>query len=212
MSTSTSTATSAQTSSSGASTVSTASTVAPTSASSGSTLTTGTVAGTATKRCDEMQAVDESTSKKITVSPADVQEGQKPQFQPNSNQGVSFPSDEKTPTITVNFGKPAQVQSITVPRDKTPAANTQQFQVTFYSPNGDKINPTPIPSTTSPKDDKTKPARLDSSQIPSDTPVSRVEIKIVSTIDDQSPKAVVLDIKACTEPTIGKYYFYLFTY
>jgi hypothetical protein len=133
----------------------------------------------------------------------DVPEGQKPQFQPTSNQGVSFPSDEKTPTITVHFGKPAEVHSITIPRDKTPGANVQQFQVTFYSPNGTKINETPIPSTTSPKDAKTKPAHIYSSQIPSDTPVSRVEIKIISTTDDQSPKGVVLDIKACTEATTG---------
>jgi hypothetical protein len=153
-----------------------------------------------------MQAIDEQTSKKITVSLNDVPEGEKPQFQPTSNQGVSFPSNDKTPTITVNFGQPAQIQSVSIPRHKTPGANVQQFEVTFYSPNGNKINDKPILSTPSPKDDKTKPAYLDFSQIPSDTPVSRIEIKIVNTTDDQSPKGVVLDIKACTEATTGEYH------
>jgi hypothetical protein len=165
-----------------------------------------------TKKCEEMQAVNEQTSKNITVSPTDVPEAQKPQFQSTSNQGVSFPSDEKTPTITVNFGKPAEVHSITIPRDKTPGANVQQFQVTFYSPNGSKINNTPIPSTSSPTDDKNQPARLNSTQIPSDTPVSRLEIKVISTTDNQSPKGVVLDIKACIEATPGEYYLYLIAY
>ena len=200
--TSVSASVSIQTTSAGATPVSTGFTTV----SSPSTLTTGVNTGTTTKRCDE------STSKKITVSPADVPESQKPQFQPNSKQGVWFPSDEKTPTITVNFGTPAQVQSITLPRDKTSGANVQQFEVNLYSTNGNKINPTPIPSSSSPKDDKTKPARLDSSQIPSDTPVSRVEIKLLSTTDDQAPKAVILDIKACTEPTTGEYYPHLLTY
>ena len=55
----------------------------------------------------------------------------------------------------------------------------------------------------SPKDDKTKPPTVDTPQIPSDKPVSRVEITIVNTTDGKSPKDVVLDIKACTEPTRG---------
>jgi hypothetical protein len=155
-----------------------------------------------------MQAVDESTSKKITVTPVDVPESQKPQFQPTSNQGVSFPSDEKTPTITVNFGKPAEVNSITIPHDKIYGANVQQFEVTFYSTNGSKVNQTPIKSTSSLPNERNKPAHLGFGQIPSDTPVSRVEIKIISTTDNQSPKGVVLDIKACTEATPGNYYGY----
>ena len=158
---------------------------------------------TTSKKCEEMQAVDESTSKKITVSPTDVTEGQKTQFQPTSPQGVSFPENEKTPTITFTFGKPSEVQSIVIPRDKTPNANVQQFEMTFYSPDGKKINENPISSTTSPKDDNKKPASLDWTQIPSNTPVSRVEIKLTNTTDGQSPKGVVLDIKACTEPTTG---------
>ncbi|CAF3308790.1 unnamed protein product, partial [Rotaria sp. Silwood2] len=53
----------------------------------------------------------------------------------------------------------------------------------------------------SPKEDKSKPAELNSKQIPSNTPVSRIEITIIHTTDDESPKGVVLDIKACTEVT-----------
>ena len=200
----TSTSITSQTGSSSASVVPTLST-GSTGSTSGSVSTTGFTTGTTTKRCEEMQAVDEATSKKITVTPTDIPEGHKTAFQPTSTEGVSFPKTETKPTITVNFGKPAEVQSITIPRHKTPNANVEQFEVTFYSPNGTKINETPVPSTSSPKDDKTKPAHLDSAQIPSNTPVSRVEIKVVSTTDDQSPKGVVLDIKACTEATTGKY-------
>jgi hypothetical protein len=152
-----------------------------------------------------MQAVDEQTSKQITVTPIEVPQKEKPEFQPTSNQGVSFPHYEKTPTITVHFDKPAEVQSVTIPLDKTPGANVEQFEVTFYSPNGTKINDKPILSTSSPKDDKTKPAHLDSSQIPSNTQVSRVEITILNTTNGESPKGVILDIKACTEITTGEY-------
>ena len=130
-----------------------------------------------------MQAVNEAISKQIIVTPVDVPHQDKPKFQPTSPQGVSFPENETTPTITVNFGKPAEVQSITVPRDKTPDANVQQFEVTFYSPDGKKINDKPIQSNTSPKDDKTKPAQVESPQVPSNTPVSRAEITIISTTD-----------------------------
>jgi hypothetical protein len=152
-----------------------------------------------------MQAVDEQTSKQITVTPIEVPQKEKPEFQPTSNQGVSFPDYEKTPTITVHFGKPAEVQSVTISRDKTPGANVEQFEVTFYSPNGTKINDKPILSTSSPKDDKTKPAHLKSHEIPSHTPVSRVEITVVNTTNGESPKGVILDIKACTEITTGEY-------
>ncbi|CAF4984223.1 unnamed protein product, partial [Rotaria sp. Silwood1] len=48
------------------------------------------------------------------------------------------------PTITVQFDKPAEVHSLTLPRDKTPNGNVQQFEVTFYSPHGNKINDIPI--------------------------------------------------------------------
>jgi hypothetical protein len=96
---------------------------------------------------------------------------------------------------------------VTIPRDKTPNANVQQFEVTFYSPDGKKINDKPILTNSSPKDDKTKPAQLDSTQTPSNTPVSRIEITIVHTTDDESPKGVVLDIKACTEITTGMFLF-----
>ncbi len=169
-------------------------------------MTTGFTTSTTTKRCEEMQAVDEQISKQITVTPIDLPQKEKPEFQPTSNQGVSFPDNEKTPTIIVHFGKPAQVQSVTIPLDKTPGANVEQFEVTFYSPNGTKINDQPIFSTSSPKDDKNKPAHLKSEEIPSHTPVKRVEITIIYTTNGESPKGVVLDIKACTEITTGEYF------
>jgi len=152
-----------------------------------------------------MQAVDEVISKQITVTPTDVPQNEKPEFQPTSNQGVSFPENEKTPSITVHFGQPAQVQSITIPLDKTPGANVQQFEVTFYSPNGKKVNDKPIPSTSSPTNDNNKPAHLGYGQIASDTPVSQIEITIIQTYNGESPKGVILDIKACTEITTGQY-------
>jgi hypothetical protein len=150
-----------------------------------------------------MQAVDEATSKQITVTPRDIPKEDKTEFQPTSTRGVSFPENETKPIITVHFGKPAEVQSVTIPIDKTPGANVEQFEVTFYSPEGNKINDKPIKSTSSPKDDNTKPAHLDTTQIPSNTPVSRLEIKVVETTDNKSPKGVVLDIKACTEMPTG---------
>jgi hypothetical protein len=150
-----------------------------------------------------MQAVDETTSKKIVVTPTDVPDTQKTSFRPTSTQGVSFPESERTPTITVTFGKPADVQSVKIPLDKTLGANVEQFQVTFYSPDGNQINDQPISSIPSTTGDKTKPAHLDSTQIPSNTPVSRLDITVVKTTDNQSPKGVVLDIKACTESFAG---------
>ena len=165
--------------------------------------TTQAVSRTTTNRCEEMQAVDEAVSKLITVKPNELPIGENINFQPTSEQGVSFDDNDRTPTITVYFGKPAEVHSVTIPRDKTPNGNVQQFEVTFYSPDGNKINDEPILSNSSPKEDKSKPAELDSTQVPSNTPVSRLEITIVSTTDGESPKGVVLDIKACTEATTG---------
>jgi hypothetical protein len=167
------------------------------------TLTTGTPSATTTKTCEVMQAVDESVSKQIIVTPVELPKGANVEFQPTSTRGVSFPKGDETPTITVNFGKPAEVHSVTIPRDKTPNANVQQFEVTFYSPNGKKVNDKPILTNSSPTDDKTKPAQLDSTQIPSNTPVSRIDITIVHTSDDESPKDVILNIIACTEITTG---------
>jgi hypothetical protein len=156
-----------------------------------------------------MQAVNEAISKQITVTPTDIPEEQKTSFQPTSTEGVSFPENERKPTITVHFGKPAEVQSVTIPRDKTTDANVQQFEVTFYSPDENKINDKPILSNSSPKDDNNKPAHLHSTQIPSNTPVSRLEITVVQTSDDRSPKGVVLDIKACTDITAGQHFLLL---
>jgi len=172
----------------------------------GSTVSYSTQVGTetTTKKCDEMPAIDESTARHITVSPTDLPESQKVSFQPTSPTGVSFPSDEITPTITVNFGKPAELQSVVLPRDKTPSANVQQFEVTFYSTDGQKINPQPVKSTISPSTDTKTPASLNPQDIPSDKPVSRLDIKVLSTTDSQSPKGVILDIKACTEAISSK--------
>jgi hypothetical protein len=161
------------------------------------------VTGTTTKQCEELQAVDEAVSTKITVTPNDLPQGANIDFQPSSKQGVSFPEDDTTPTITVHFRKPATVQSVTIPRNTTPNANVEQFEVTFYSSDGKKVNDQPILSNTSPQNDKHTPAGLDSNQIPSNTPVSRVDITVLQTTDGQSPKGVVLDIQACTEARTG---------
>ncbi len=170
-----------------------------------STVTSSPSSISTTRPCEEMQAVDEATAKKITVSPRDLPEQEKVGFQPTSPQGVSFPENETKPTLTVHFGKPAEVHTIRIPRDTTPGANTGSFSVTFYSPDGKKINEIPIQSNTSLVDDNKKPATIDASQIPSTTPISRVDIQFLSTTDNKSPKGVVLDIKACTESTTGLY-------
>jgi hypothetical protein len=193
-----------QSSGSSASGLSTASGTTPVSGQS--TLTVGTNTGSTTTRCEEMQAVNNFVSEHIVVSPTEIPKDEKIDFQPTSQTGVSFPKDEKTPTLTVTFDKPTEVQSVTIPRDKTPNANVQQFEVTFYSPDGNKISPVPITSNKSPKDDSTKPAHVDYSQIPANALVSHLSITVLRTIDDQSPKGVILDIKACTEPFSRKYF------
>jgi hypothetical protein len=170
-----------------------------------STLTIGTSTGSTTSRCEEMQAVNKFVSEHIVVSPIEIPQDEKIDFQPTSQTGVSFPKDEKTPTLTVTFDKPAEVQSVTIPRDKTPNANVQQFEVTFYSPDGNKINSVPITSNKTPKDDTTKPAHVDYSQIPANALVSHLNITIISTTDDESAKGVIVDIKACVEPITGMY-------
>jgi hypothetical protein len=175
-----------------------------TGSTSGVTGTTGRMTGTTTKQCAEMQAVDDRVSKQILTQPKDVPQGDKVNFQVTSPRGVSFPESEKTPKIIITFGQPAEVQSVTIPRDKTPEANVQRFEVTFFAPDGKKINDKPILSSTSPKDDKRKPAQVALSQIPSDKRVSRVEVTVVKTTDKKSPKGVVLDIKACTKSTTGE--------
>ena len=173
-----------------------------------STITTASssstpVTGTTTKRCEEMQAVDESTSRNIVVTPIDVPQEQKTAFQPTSTRGVTFTETPNIPTVVVTFGTPAEVQSITIPRDKTPGANTQQFSVVFFAPNGSQINRIPISSTISPINDPSTPAKIDATRIPFTAQVSRLEIQIYSTTDGRSPIAVILDIKACVEPTTG---------
>ena len=195
---------------SGQTTASTVSAESPVTTLSGQTTlttpsgqTTQSTTGTTPKKCDEMPAIDEQTARHITVSPTDLPESQKVSFQPTSPNGVSFPSDETTPTITVNFGKPAEVQSVVLPRDKTPNANVEQFEVTFYSTDGQKINQQPVKSAVSPSTDNKTPASLNPQDIPSDKPVSRLDIKVLSTTDGQSPKGVILDIKACTELFTG---------
>jgi hypothetical protein len=148
-----------------------------------------------------MQAVDEAVSKKITVTPNELPAGENTQFQPTSDQGVSFDETDSTPTISVHFDKPAEVHSVTIPRGTIPGANVQQFQVTFYAPDDTPINHTPILSSSSPQGDQSSPAQVDSSQVPSDQKISRIDITILHTTDNKSPKGVVLDIQACTEAT-----------
>jgi hypothetical protein len=178
------------------------STLVGTSSVSGqSTVSAGTNTGSTTKRCEEMQAIDKIVSEHIIVTPTEISKEEKVQFQPTSSEGVSFPKDEKTPTLTVTFGKPVEVQSVTIPRNKTPNANVEQFEVIFYSPDGNEINTVPVRSSTSPEDDETKPAHLDSSKIPSNVLVSHLNISIIKTTDDESPKGVILDVIACIERT-----------
>ncbi len=151
-----------------------------------------------------MQAVDENVSTNIVVLPNPLPNGHNIDFQITSPKGVSFPDNDRKPTIVVNFDHPAEVQSVTIPRDKTNGANVLQFEVVFYSPKGDKINETPIESNLSPKGDETTPAHLDSTQIPSTSLVSRIDITVIQTTNDESPKGVVLDVKACTKSRTRK--------
>ena len=148
-----------------------------------------------------MQAATKGASEKIFVEPVDLPRSEKYEFQPTSSKGVSFPESQRRPTITVNLDRPSDVQSITIPRDKTPNANVERFEVIFFSRRGDQINDQGILSSSSPKGDPKTPARVDNLQIPSNQRVLRVEITIISTTDGKSPKGVVLDIKTCTEMT-----------
>ena len=177
--------------------------VTPPSNASATMTTTAIPSSSTTKRCEEMQAIDEPTSRNIVVRPIDVPQEQKTAFQPTSTRGVTFPETPNVPTLVVTFGTPAEVQSITIPRDKTPGANTQQFSVVFFAPNGSQINRIPISSTISPINDPSTPAKIDATRIPFTAQVSRLEIQIYSTTDGRSPIAVILDIKACVEPTTG---------
>ena len=172
--------------------------------------TTGVSSFTTTEHCEQMQAIDENVSKNIIVLPSPLPEGANIDFQVKSTKGVSFPDNDLTPTIVVKFGQPAEVQSVTIPRDKTNGANVLQFGAVFYSPNGNQINQIPIQSNLSPQGDNTKPAHLDSTQIPSTSQVSRIDITVIKTINDSSPKGVVLDVNACTKARTRKYfYFYM---
>ena len=144
-----------------------------------------------------MEAIDEYVSKNIIVLPNPLREGESIDFQVTSTKGVSFPDSDTKPTIVVKFGQPAEVQSVTIPRDKTNGANVLQFEVVFYSPNANKINQIPIQSSLSPEGDNKKPAHLDSTQIPSTSQVSRIDITVIKTTNDGSPKGVVLNVNAC---------------
>jgi hypothetical protein len=166
--------------------------------------TTGATSFTTTKHCEKMQAIDENVSKNIVVLPNPLPPGDNIDFQITSPKGVSFPDNDRKPTIVVKFGQPAEVQSVTIPRDKTNGANVLQFKVVFYSPNGNKINEIPIESNLSPEGDNTTPAHLDSTQIPSSSNVSRIDITVTKTINDESPKGVVLDVNACTKARTRK--------
>ena len=146
-----------------------------------------------------MQVVDELVGEKIVVTPNELPERENIKFLVTSICGVSFPKDDRTPTIIVQLREPVKVQSVTIPRDKTPYANVQQFEVTFYSPVGSKINARPILTHACLEGDQNNPPGLHSTQIPSNIPVARLEIRILHTTDGESPKGVILDIKACAE-------------
>jgi hypothetical protein len=152
-----------------------------------------------------MQAVDESISKQITVRPNELPRGENVEFQVTSTRGVSFAESDKTPQITVPLGKPARVQSVTVPRDTIKGANVESFRVTAFGADNKPINSVPAQSSKSPRDDDKKPATVDLTRTLGSNLVSRVVIDIVSTTDNKSPKGVVLDVKACTEITSGQY-------
>ncbi|CAF4249647.1 unnamed protein product, partial [Adineta steineri] len=162
--------------------------------------TTVGASGTTTKQCQEMEAVDDAVSKTITVTPKDIDQNKKGDFKPDSKTGVNFPEEDKHPTINIPFGTPATVRGVSMPRD-TPNNNVESFKVTFYGTTNQPINKQPLEST--PSGDKNHPASLNPSQIPSDVLVKRVEITDIKTTDNQAPRGVVLDIKACTEATAG---------
>ncbi|CAF1457913.1 unnamed protein product, partial [Adineta steineri] len=162
--------------------------------------TTVGASGTTTKQCQEMEAVDDAVSKTITVTPKDIDQNKKGDFKPDSKTGVNFPEEDKHPTINIPFGTPATVRGVSMPRDTT-NSNVESFKVTFYGTTNQPINKQPLEST--PSGDKNHPASLNPSQIPSDVPVKRVEITDIKTTDNQPPRGVVLDIKACTEATAG---------
>ncbi|CAF1321223.1 unnamed protein product [Adineta steineri] len=162
--------------------------------------TTVGASGTTTKQCQEMEAVDDAVSKTITVTPKDIDQNKKGDFKPDSKTGVNFPEEDKHPTINVPFGTPATVRGVSMPRDTT-NSNVESFKVTFYGTNNEPINKQPLEST--PSGGKNQPASLNPSQIPSDVLVKRVEITDIKTTDNQAPRGVVLDIKACTEATAG---------
>ena len=86
----------------------------------------------------------------------------------------------------------------------TSSADMHQFEVTFYSPDGKKINDQPILANSGPDDEQHNSAWLDSAQIPSNTLVSRLEITVVRTTDIESSEGVVLDIEVSTEPNTGE--------
>ena len=166
--------------------------------------TTGVSSFTTTKHCEVMEAIDENVSKNIIVQPNELPQEENINFRVTSTTGVSFPDDDRTPTIIVKFDQPAQVQSVTIPRDKTNGANVLQFEVVFYSPNGNKINQIPIQSSLSPEGDNKKPAHLDSTQIPSTSQVSRLDITVIKTINGDSPKGVLLNVNACAKARTRK--------
>ncbi len=167
--------------------------------------TTGVTSFTTTKRCEEMQAVDETVSTRIVVNPDVVSETEKVYFQVTSEGGVSFPADVLTPTIVVNFDESTEIQSVTIPRDLSQNANVKQFEVNLYARNGNLINDKPLLSSTSPKEDQHNPASVDTTKLSSNTLITRVDITILSTTDGNSPTSVVLDIKACTKPKTGNH-------
>ena len=148
--------------------------------------------------CHEVQVVNKAVSNAISVVPHDVPQEQKTQFRVTSTLGVSL--RELRSTIVIHLKHPLRITAIRIPRDKTPGANVRQFTVKLYSADGLLINAEPLKSNKSPRDDPTTPATLHFTQILRGALLSRLEITIERTTDEQPPRGVILDIKACAKP------------
>ena len=164
---------------------------------------TGSSNFTTAKQCEETQVIDDVVSTNIIVIPDVINATEKVRFQVTPNGGVSFPQDVLTPTLIVKLDELTEINSISIPRQGSQNTNVEQFQANFYFSNGSLLNERPILSSSSPQQDTTSPARVDSTQIPSNTFITRIELQIISTTDNQSPKSVMLNIISCTQPRTG---------
>ena len=138
------------------------------------------------------------------MKPKQLPVGQSVNFQPSSQEGVSFADDNLTPTIVVPFDKAVAIHSIRIPIERTPNANVEEFKVALYSVDGDIINKEPMWSTLVSREDNAKAAEVVLTKSQWRVPVSVLEITIIRTSDDRSPRGVVLDVKACVNDLAGR--------